>query len=76
MPRLSPPLAILLAAAFLAVPLTAQQGTRLLRDPAIGPDRIAFVHANDIWTVGRDGGAAIRLTSDEGGETAPAFSPD
>ncbi|MGI9626236.1 MAG: S41 family peptidase, partial [Longimicrobiales bacterium] len=42
----------------------------------IGPDRIAFVHANDIWTVGRDGGAAIRLTSDEGGETAPAFSPD
>ena len=59
-----------------AAPLAAQEGTRLLRDPAIGPDRIAFVHANDIWTVSRDGGAAVRLTSDEGGETAPAFSPD
>jgi len=70
------PLGTALAALVIAAPLTAQQGTRLLRDPAIGPDRIAFVHANDIWTVGRDGGRAVRLTSDEGGETAPAFSPD
>ncbi|NNF37671.1 MAG: protease, partial [Gemmatimonadetes bacterium] len=76
MPRLSSPGALFLAIAVFAAPLTAQQGTRLLRDPAIGPDRIAFVHANDIWMVGRDGGAAVRLTSDEGGETAPAFSPD
>ncbi len=59
-----------------ATPLTAQEGTRLLRDPAVGPNHIAFVHANDIWTVARRGGAAMRLTSDEGGETAPAFSPD
>ena len=26
--------------------------------------------------VGRDGGDAVRLTSGEGGETGPAFSPD
>lgn len=64
------------AALFAAAPLAAQEGTRLLRDPSIGPDRIAFVHANDIWTVARGGGAATRLTSDEGGETAPAYSPD
>ncbi|MBT8404388.1 MAG: PD40 domain-containing protein, partial [Gemmatimonadetes bacterium] len=76
MQRSSSLLSVLVAGALLAAPLTAQQGTRLLRDPAVGPDRIAFVHANDIWTVGRDGGAAVRLTSDEGGETAPAFSPD
>ncbi|MEQ8329210.1 MAG: PDZ domain-containing protein [Longimicrobiales bacterium] len=52
------------------------QGTRFLRDPDVGTDHIAFVHANDIWMVGRDGGRAWRLTSDEGGETNPAFSPD
>ncbi len=52
------------------------QGTRLLRDPDVGPDHIVFVHANDLWLVGRDGGDAVRLTSGEGGETDPAFSPD
>ena len=52
------------------------QGTRFLRQPSVGPDAIAFVHANDIWVVGRDGGQARRLTSGEGAETEPAFSPD
>ncbi len=54
----------------------AAQGTRFLRDPDVGPDHIAFVHANDVWMVGRDGGRAWRLTSNEGAETDPAFSPD
>jgi tricorn protease len=52
------------------------QGTRMLRDPDVGPNNIVFVHANDIWLVGRDGGDALRLTSSEGAETDPAFSPD
>ena len=52
------------------------QGTRMLRQPDVSQDRIAFVHANDIWTVGRDGGNAFRLTSFEGAETNPSFSPD
>ncbi|GMV07772.1 MAG: tricorn protease [Gemmatimonadota bacterium] len=52
------------------------QGTRFLRQPSVGADAIAFVHANDIWVVGRDGGQARRLTSDEGAETDPSFSPD
>jgi tricorn protease len=51
-------------------------GTRLLRDPDVGPEQIAFVHANDIWLAPRDGGNAVRLTSGEGAETDPAFSPD
>ena len=38
------------------------QGTRLLRDPDISETKIAFVHANDIWTVNREGGEAKRLT--------------
>jgi tricorn protease len=56
--------------------LAAAQGTRFLRQPSVGPDAIAFVHANDIWTVGRDGGQARRVTSSDGAETEPSFSPD
>jgi tricorn protease len=52
------------------------QGTRILRSPTVSKDAIAFVHANDIWVVGRDGGDARRLTSAAGGETNPHFSSD
>lgn len=52
------------------------QGTRLLRDPDVSEKHIVFVHANDLWLVGRDGGKAMRLTSGEGGESDPVFSPD
>jgi tricorn protease len=48
----------------------------MLRQPTVGRTHIAFVHADDIWLTGRDGGDAIRLTSAEGAETDPAFSPD
>ncbi len=52
------------------------QGTRMLRDPDVGPNHIVFVHANDLWLVGRSGGDALRLTSSVGAETNPSFSPD
>ncbi len=58
-----------------SAPLAAQE-SRFLRDPDVGPDAIVFVHANDLWLVGRDGGDARRLTSDVGAESEPAFSPD
>ncbi|KPK62235.1 MAG: protease [Gemmatimonas sp. SG8_38_2] len=61
---------------FGAAQQAAAQGTRMLRDPDVGPEHIVFVHANDLWLVGRDGGDAVRLTSSEGGETDPVFSPD
>lgn len=54
----------------------AAQGTRLLRDPDVGPTQIVFAHASDLWLVPRDGGDARRLTSADGAETDPAFSPD
>lgn len=50
--------------------------TRLLRSPAISAERVAFVYANDIWIAGRDGGVARRLTTFQGAETEPHFSPD
>ena len=52
------------------------QGTRLLRQPTVSENLIVFVYANDLWIVDRDGGNARRLTSAEGGETYPHFSPD
>ena len=48
----------------------------LLRRPALGPNAICFAYGGDLWLVGRDGGAARRLTSGSGEETDPAFSPD
>ena len=67
-------LAIALSSSFIR-PIHAQ-GTRLLRDPDVSKDRIVFVYANDLWTAGRNGGDAKRLTSGEGAETNPSFSPD
>jgi len=60
---------------FAAQGLSAQ-GTRLLRQPTVSSTSIAFVYANDLWIVNRDGGRATRLTSNAGGETNPHFSPD
>ncbi len=71
---------VLLALVVLLIPTlpssVSAQGTRFLRQPSVSAERIAFVHANDIWVVGREGGQAYRLTSGEGAETNPAFSPD
>ncbi len=64
-----------LSALWISAP-TAEAQTRFLRQPSVSATEIAFVHANDIWVVGRDGGTARRLTTDEGAETEPAFSPD
>ncbi|WP_317196457.1 S41 family peptidase [Robertkochia flava] len=52
------------------------QGTQLLRQPAISSEYIVFVYANDLWRVGINGGDAVRLTSGEGYESLPHFSPD
>jgi tricorn protease len=52
------------------------QGTRLLRQPTLSDQHIVFVYANDLWIVDRSGGDAQRLTTDEGGESFPHFSPD
>lgn len=51
-------------------------GTRMLRNPDLHDGKIVFAHANDLWLVDREGGDALRLTSDEGNESNPKFSPD
>ena len=52
------------------------QGTRLLRQPTVSDRAIVFVYADDLWMVSRDGGNATRLTTHEGTESLPHFSPD
>ncbi len=71
--------AFVLALAALAasvVPAAALEECRLMRMPDIQGDRIVFVYAGDLWTVARAGGTAERLTSHEGQELFPKFSPD
>jgi tricorn protease len=60
---------VLGAAAQSATPL-------LLRNPSLSQDRIAFLYADDIWTVSREGGEAKRLTSSGDVAAGPYFSPD
>src|SRR5215813_11513119 len=50
--------------------------TRMLSEPAISNDRIAFIYAGDLWTCDLSGGGVRRLTADVGLESNPAFSPD
>jgi tricorn protease len=50
--------------------------TRLLSQPAISKSNIAFVYAGDLWVADADGKNVKRLTTDEGVEASPAFSPD
>ena len=56
--------------------ITAAGEARLLRFPDVHKDKLAFVYAGDIYVADRDGGQAVRLTSHEGLELFPKFSPD
>ncbi|HPM88181.1 MAG TPA: hypothetical protein PKX27_09365, partial [Bacteroidales bacterium] len=50
--------------------------TRMLSQPAVSKDRIAFIYAEDLWIANTDGTNPKRLTVDEGIESDPMFSPD
>lgn len=76
--RFLTPAIVAMAAAMLATALHAIDvaDTRLLSQPAVSADHVAFAYAGDLWIAGRDGSGARRLTSHEGSETSPRFSPD
>jgi tricorn protease len=50
--------------------------TKMLTQPAVSAERIAFVYANDIWSADLDGRDVRRLTTGVGAESNPVFSPD
>ena len=72
---------VLFAVCFLVIivliagPLLAAEG-RLLRFPTVSKDQVAFSYGGDIYVAPRIGGQAVRLTSDDGIEVFPRFSPD
>jgi len=53
-----------------------EDDTRLLRQPTMSSEQIAFVNGADLWIVPRAGGDARRLTSTQSVESNPHFSPD
>lgn len=67
---------ILTTAMLLCFLTVSSQGTQLLRQPTISSSEVVFVYANDLWRVSKNGGDAVRLTTDEGYEFSPHFSPD
>ena len=50
--------------------------TRMMAQPAISANHIAFIYAEDLWVANADGSDPRRLTVDEGIESNPCFSPD
>ena len=50
--------------------------SRMMTDPSVSNTHIVFVYANDLWRADLDGTNVTRLTSNEGAEFAPNFSPD
>lgn len=77
MAHLFPVLALLSAWAVPAQPQAQfRPDAALLRMPDVSRDRIAFRYDGDVWLVDKRGGVAQRLTSAEGNESFPRFSPD
>lgn len=54
----------------------ASEEARLLRFPTVGGDKIVFTYAGNLYSVGIDGGAAVKLSSHVGYESFPKISPD
>ena len=50
--------------------------TRLLTQPAVSGQHVAFVYADNLWVADLDGKNVRRLTSDLDGVSNPVFSPD
>jgi len=74
--RILPAAGMILAGALSTLSAVDIRDTRMLTQPAISRDHIAFHYANDLWVAGRDGKNVRRLTSDLGLESNAFFSPD
>ncbi|MBB6325553.1 tricorn protease [Algoriphagus iocasae] len=67
---------VLLVAFVFALKSEAQTDARLMQLPDVSDTQITFTFGDDIWVVAKSGGVAMRLTSPEGPEMYPKFSPD
>ncbi|MBP3191265.1 S41 family peptidase [Natronogracilivirga saccharolytica] len=67
---------LLLSGLFHSSAMASDEDTRLLRFPTIHENQIVFSYAGNLYTVSVHGGNARRLTSHEGYEIFPRYSPD
>ncbi|MFP5245930.1 MAG: hypothetical protein ACLGH0_04490, partial [Thermoanaerobaculia bacterium] len=65
-----------LALLLVALAFSTQAAEPFLRRPAIHGDTVAFTAEGDLWIASLANGQARRLTTHEGTETSPRFSPD
>ncbi|MGF1463815.1 MAG: PDZ domain-containing protein [Maricaulaceae bacterium] len=56
--------------------IAQDDGTRLLRQPAVHGDTLVFVYGGDLWAAGLDGANPRRLTTHPADEREPHISPD
>ena len=66
----------LIAFALLFSTIVLAQETRLLRQPTIHANQVAFVYGGDIWTTNLSTNITTRLTSTPALESTPHFSPN
>ncbi len=74
--NLSKSIGALLVLSSISIFSVAKANTKLLSEPALSSNRIAFVYSGDIWLANMDGSSAHRVTSSSADESAPHFSPD
>jgi len=75
-PKFSLFIALLVYLVPITLSATIEENTKLLSQPAISENHIAFIYAEDLWIANIDGSNPRRLTIDEGIESNPIFSPD
>jgi tricorn protease len=69
-------LGLAIAAVTFAAQAAESPGRILMRYPTLYGNTVVFVAHDNLWSVPRAGGAAARLTADEGRDVMPRFSPD
>ncbi len=67
---------LLICSILIGKDLFGQISARLFQHPDVSDDLITFVYGGDIWIAPKEGGTAIKLSSPDGNESFPRFSPD
>lgn len=67
---------LVLVLAFIYQSINAQISGSLMQYPDISDTQIVFVYGDDVWIAAKSGGVANRLSSPDGSESYPRFSPD
>lgn len=67
---------LVLVLVFVYESINAQISASLMQYPDVSDTQITFIYGDDVWIAAKAGGKANRLSSPEGSESYPRFSPD